>query len=63
MQCEKCGRQLADDATFCTSCGWKTDKWEKEAKKSKTLQNSNIAILIIGSIATAILFLLFLISI
>lgn len=63
MRCEKCGRELAEDATFCTSCGWKTDKWKKEIKQSRTIQNGNIAILIVGSISVAILFLLFLISI
>ena len=63
MQCEKCGKQLAEDATFCTSCGWKTDRWKKEVKQSKATQNSNTAILVIGSIAAAILFLLIVINI
>lgn len=63
MQCEKCGRQLAEDATFCSSCGWKTDKWKKEVNQSKTIQRTNIAILIVGSIPVAILFILFLVNI
>lgn len=63
MRCEKCGRDLAEDATFCTSCGWKTDKWKKEVKQCKKVQTVNIAILVIGSIAATILFLLIMISI
>ena len=63
MRCGKCGRELAEEATFCTSCGWKTDKWKKEVKQSKATQNINTAILVIGSIAVAFLFLLIVINI
>lgn len=35
MQCEKCGNLLADDATFCTACGWKTSNWHRKVKSGK----------------------------
>lgn len=40
MICEKCGKELSHDATLCTSCGWKSRKWEEGVKEGK--QNNTI---------------------
>lgn len=49
MQCEKCGKQLMDDATLCTSCGWKTKNWQHKVKRGKEMHA--------GLIAATVLFL------
>lgn len=36
MICEKCGKELSDDASLCTSCGWKSRKWTNGVKDGKT---------------------------
>lgn len=33
--CEKCGKQLEDDAVICTGCGCPTDKWKKTRETSE----------------------------
>lgn len=63
MKCENCGKKLMDNATFCTSCGWKTDKWKDEVKKSKTNQNINVLSISILVIVFVLMVLLFLIVI
>lgn len=60
MKCGNCGKELMDSATFCTSCGWKTTKWNNEVKKSKAAQNANIlaiSILVIVFIFMVLLFI------
>lgn len=42
MFCKKCGRQLEDNATFCTSCGWKTDNWQRNVKQGKEMHTAII---------------------
>lgn len=32
--CEKCGKQLEDDAVICTGCGCPTDKWKNAEESS-----------------------------
>lgn len=54
MQCEKCGKQLSDNASFCTSCGWKTDKWRREVEKAKSDQQANVLVIIICVIIVAL---------
>lgn len=63
MQCEKCGKHLMDNASFCTSCGWKTDKWHREARKTKSDQQANILVTIICVIVAALFIFLFLTNI
>ena len=59
MQCDNCGRQLADGATFCTSCGWKTDNWHREVKHNKSMHMSLIIALILSlAVLICLLFLL-----
>lgn len=60
MFCEKCGKELMDDATLCSSCGWKTPKWHKEVKESKINHKANIAGMIVGIIVVFLFLLLFL---
>lgn len=36
MECPKCGKTMPDDATLCTSCGWKSEKWHAGEKDAKT---------------------------
>lgn len=43
MICEKCGKELSDDAALCTSCGWKTAKWEAE-KENGAAQHKSVYI-------------------
>lgn len=54
MQCEKCGKQLMDNASFCTSCGWKTDRWRNEVRKTKSDQQANILVISICAIAVSL---------
>lgn len=63
MECKNCGKQLLDDATFCTSCGWKTEKWNDEVNKSKNIHLGNILIVTVGSIVFILMLFLFLINI
>lgn len=56
MQCEKCGRPLADNATFCTSCGWKTPNWKREVKSTKTM---HIGAIVASALLIAVLVFLF----
>ena len=57
MVCEKCGKELADDAALCTSCGWKTAIWESEkengAAQHKSLYIAFAAIAIILAVCVA----------
>lgn len=56
MQCEKCGQQLADDATFCTSCGWKTASWQHKVKRGKEMHT---AIIVASILLLAIITIIF----
>ncbi len=51
MYCQNCGKELADIATFCTSCGWKTEAWnsfiEKEKKKRSRLWVTLLGLLLV----------------
>ena len=57
MQCKKCGRQLADNATFCASCGWKTANWKREVKSAKTMSAGAIVASILLIAVFTILFI------
>ena len=41
MECKQCGNNLAETATMCTKCGWKTENWKKQAKKAKDIHTTN----------------------
>lgn len=56
MKCEKCGRQLAENATLCTSCGWKTPSWQHEVKRTKKMHIGAVVALIL-LLATLIILL------
>lgn len=58
MQCDNCGKTLPDSASFCTSCGWKTENWTKSAKKSRSICNSAILAVIIGILSLVLLCIL-----
>ena len=62
MNCSSCGRILPDNATFCTSCGWKTDNWTKEAKRSRSIHLSAVASVVIGVLALVFLCIVFLLN-
>ena len=36
--CEKCGKQLEDDAVICTGCGCPTENWKKEEETTESFQ-------------------------
>ena len=46
MICEKCGKELPNNATLCTSCGWKTNKWEVQKKGGAIQNNARIAVVV-----------------
>lgn len=56
MQCKKCGQQLADNATLCTSCGWKTANWQHEVKRAKTI---HIGVIVASALLLAALIIIF----
>lgn len=56
MKCEKCGRQLEENATFCTSCGWKTASWQHNVKRGKGM---HIAVIIASILLLAVLIIIF----
>jgi len=35
--CEKCGKQLEDDAVICTGCGCPTENWKKDEEATESL--------------------------
>ena len=59
MICEKCGKELSDDANMCTSCGWKTPNWKSEKERGDS-RNKSIYIALAG---IAIIFVLWLVLI
>lgn len=56
MVCEKCGKELADDAALCTSCGWKTQKWSSSIKEGKT---SNTVLAVCVPLAVVLIAIMF----
>ncbi len=56
MICGNCGKQLPDNATLCTSCGWKTETWTQAVKKTRNQSKSTVVGLsVIGVILVAVL--------
>ena len=56
MDCKKCGRQLADNATLCTSCGWKTANWKHEVDRAKVM---HIGVIVASALLFAALIIIF----
>ena len=52
MFCQKCGNELPDSATLCTSCGWKSQNWEIQKQKGKARHSS----IVTACIATIVSF-------
>lgn len=55
MICPECGKKLSDTSTFCSGCGWKSEAWTKEAKKTEKTNNTRWAVVIVCSIILALL--------
>lgn len=60
MFCPKCGKELSDSATICTSCGWKTERWKESVKKSRTNLAVTLVSIAIWTAVAAICVILFL---
>ena len=59
MICPKCGKALSDTATLCTSCGWKSEKWEACKQDGKNQRNN----IVFAAVAIAILVAVFIVSV
>lgn len=42
MTCPNCKKEISDTATLCTSCGWKSQKWEACKQEGKNQYNGVI---------------------
>lgn len=62
MICPKCGKDLLETATLCTTCGWKSQKWEQKKQQGKAEHNALIYALI-GIVAIIILGILGIVAI
>lgn len=51
MKCNHCGAEIADDSTFCESCGKKIENKQSSSKKKKTVLTAGI---VSGAIAAII---------
>lgn len=55
MICEKCGKELPDNAGLCTSCGWKSSGWELQKQQGKDRYKSIFTVLIVIPVAIFVL--------
>ena len=55
MVCPKCGKKLSDTSTFCSGCGWKSEAWTEEVKKTEKANNTRLAVVIACSVILALL--------
>ena len=62
MICKNCGNDLHNEATICTCCGWKTNKWKKQIKRGKAVHSANILVVILLSLV-AVFFVFMIISV
>lgn len=46
MNCPKCGKEISENATLCTSCGWKSQKWEINKQQGKLQHGALVAAII-----------------
>lgn len=54
MICPKCGKEISETATLCTSCGWKSKKWEESKQEAKN-QHSTLVFALVSIVAVIIL--------
>lgn len=59
MTCPNCGKEISETATLCTSCGWKSKKWEVCKQDGKNQHNN----LVFAAVAIAILVAIFIVSV
>lgn len=61
MVCQKCGKEIMENATFCTGCGWKTPNRKAQEKKSRMVHNGGKAAAVLAVIF-AIIYILMIIN-
>ena len=54
MVCPKCGKELLETATLCTTCGWKSQKWENSKEQGK-YQHKALVSALVGIVVVIIL--------
>lgn len=59
MNCGNCGKELPDNATLCTSCGWKTEEWMQTVKKTRNQSKSTVVGLSVISVILVAVLLVF----
>lgn len=62
MFCPKCGKEIPDDALFCSSCGSKIEKSEEKVEKKKSSSPLKIIIAIISFILILVALIFFIIK-
>lgn len=62
MNCPNCGKELLETAMLCTTCGWKSQKWELSKQQGKS-QHSAIVSALIGIIVIIFLGILGIVAI